>query len=325
MGLDRRSWARVLRRAGGTVVPLPGMGRRAAVGGVDALADELLGRLGEEPVVLVGHSQSCQVAVAVGARDPRVVGLLLLGPTTDPRLLRRGRLATRWARTAVHEPWWQVPLLLAQWLTTGPRRMVELWRRTSRDRTDQRLRGVTVPVVVVRGSRDALCPRDWVQQLAQLAPRGRLVELPGAAHMTPQTDPDDVVRLLRELAASAVVHARAVTVRPARPEDAAALHRVSVAAIQESAAGHYDQRQRDAWAGRRTEEGHRLLVERTRTLVAEVDGGVAGFASVALAPVGQLRAGEVDLAEMYRAVGLLQKGHLVEVDRAALVGQYVGA
>ncbi|WP_104164504.1 AAA family ATPase [Arthrobacter sp. SX1312] len=31
------------------------------------------------------------------------------------------------------------------------------------------------------------------------------------------------------------------------------------------------------------------------------------------------------LAEMYRAVGLLQKGHLVEVDRSALVGQYVGA
>ena len=31
------------------------------------------------------------------------------------------------------------------------------------------------------------------------------------------------------------------------------------------------------------------------------------------------------LAEMYRAIGLLQRGHLVEVDRAALVGQYVGA
>src|SRR5437764_12751667 len=31
------------------------------------------------------------------------------------------------------------------------------------------------------------------------------------------------------------------------------------------------------------------------------------------------------LAEMYRAVGLPQKGPLVEVDRAGLVGQYVGA
>src|SRR5918998_3886283 len=30
------------------------------------------------------------------------------------------------------------------------------------------------------------------------------------------------------------------------------------------------------------------------------------------------------LAEMYRAMGLLQSGHLVEVDRAGLVGQYVG-
>jgi stage V sporulation protein K len=30
------------------------------------------------------------------------------------------------------------------------------------------------------------------------------------------------------------------------------------------------------------------------------------------------------LAQMYRSIGLLQKGHLVEVDRAGLVGEYVG-
>jgi len=31
------------------------------------------------------------------------------------------------------------------------------------------------------------------------------------------------------------------------------------------------------------------------------------------------------LAEMYRSMGLLERGHLVEVDRSGLVGQYVGA
>jgi stage V sporulation protein K len=31
------------------------------------------------------------------------------------------------------------------------------------------------------------------------------------------------------------------------------------------------------------------------------------------------------LAEMYRSIGLLRRGHLVEVDRAGLVGQFVGA
>ena len=30
------------------------------------------------------------------------------------------------------------------------------------------------------------------------------------------------------------------------------------------------------------------------------------------------------LAQMYRSVGLLRRGHLVEVDRSGLVAQYVG-
>jgi pimeloyl-ACP methyl ester carboxylesterase len=77
--------------------------------------------------------------------------------------------------------------------------MAALWRRTAPDRIDQRLRCLRVPVVVVRGTRDALVPRDWAAHLAGCAPRGRLVELPGAAHMTPQTHPDEVGALIRDL------------------------------------------------------------------------------------------------------------------------------
>ncbi|MFQ1003976.1 alpha/beta fold hydrolase [Modestobacter sp. SSW1-42] len=201
LGLDERSSARVRRRTGGRVVLLPGMGRRGPVGSLPELTARLQAALGPGPVLLVGHSQSCQVVAAVAERDPRVAAVLLLGPTTDPRLRRPWALAGRWVRTALGEPWWQAPLVLAQWLRTGPRAMTALWRRLSPDRVDERLRRVGVPVLVVRGSRDALCPPEWAAHLADAAPRGRLVELPGAGHMTPHTRPDQLAALVRAMQA----------------------------------------------------------------------------------------------------------------------------
>jgi pimeloyl-ACP methyl ester carboxylesterase len=127
-----------------------------------------------------------------------VTGLVLLGPSTDPRLRSPLRLTLRWLLTAVFEPLWQLPLVLAQWSRTGPSRMRALWRQAAPDRIDRRLARVPVPVVVVRGRRDRLCDADWARSLAATAPAGRLVELAGAAHMTVQTRPDAVAALLAE-------------------------------------------------------------------------------------------------------------------------------
>jgi pimeloyl-ACP methyl ester carboxylesterase len=201
LGLDDRSFARVLALVPVTVVLLPGMGLPVPCPSVDALARQLLERLGNGPVVLVGHSQSCQVvAAAAQAGGSRVAAVVLLGPTTDPRLRRFPVLARRWLRTAVHEPLWQVPLILAQWWRTGPRAMVRLWRAAAPDRIDRRLGGLGVPVVVVRGTRDALCPRDWAERLVGASLLGRSVEIPGAAHMTVHSHPDQVAAILREAA-----------------------------------------------------------------------------------------------------------------------------
>ncbi|TKJ22397.1 hypothetical protein A6V29_06470 [Blastococcus sp. CCUG 61487] len=180
-----------------TVLPLPGMGCRKPVPALGSLADEVIASLGAGPVVLAGHSQSCQVVAAVAERDPRVAAVVLLGPTTDPRLRRRGGLALAWLRTAAGEPWRQVPRLLAQWLHTGPRAMAALWRRLAPDRIDERLSRVPAPVTVVRGARDVLCRADWAEAVVRAAPRGRLGEIAGAAHMTVHTHPDEVAALLR--------------------------------------------------------------------------------------------------------------------------------
>ncbi|MGY1642224.1 alpha/beta fold hydrolase [Geodermatophilus sp. SYSU D00703] len=201
LGLDARSSARLRRLLPGDVVVLPGMGCAAPVPPLEELAARLRDVLGPGPVLLVGHSQSCQV-VAAAAADPRVAGLVLLGPTTDPRLRAFPALARRWLGTALREPWWQLPLVLAQWVHTGQRAMRELWRAAAPDRIDVRLRGVRVPVTVVRGTRDRLCPRDWAGTVAAAAPLGRLVEVRGAAHMTVQTHPREVAAVLREASAS---------------------------------------------------------------------------------------------------------------------------
>ena len=60
LGLDERSSSRVRERLPADVVLLPGMGLRGPVPPLEELAAALCARLGEGPVLLVGHSQNCQ-------------------------------------------------------------------------------------------------------------------------------------------------------------------------------------------------------------------------------------------------------------------------
>jgi pimeloyl-ACP methyl ester carboxylesterase len=195
LGLDGRSSARLRELLPGRVVLLPGMGLAAPVPTLGALADLLLAELGDGPVVLIGHSQSCQV-VAAAAGDARVAAVVLLGPTTDPRLRSAAGLARQWLRTAVHEPLRTMPSVVAQWWRTGPRSMAALFRTAAPDRIDRRLAHVQVPVLVVRGTRDRLCPHDFAARVAAAAPQGRLLEIEGAAHLTPQTHPEEIAELV---------------------------------------------------------------------------------------------------------------------------------
>jgi len=51
-----------------------------------------------------------------------------------------------------------------------------------RDRMENRLPKVIAPVLVVRGDRDPIVSESWAEQVARLAPQGRLIVVPGAAH-----------------------------------------------------------------------------------------------------------------------------------------------
>jgi thioesterase domain-containing protein len=122
LGLDDRVWSGVRRRLAGEVgvVLLPALGERADRT-VDLAVDEQARRLlrqlagrGDGPVVLVGHSASCPVVVEAANQSSLVVGLVLIGPVTDPRGRTWPRMLWQWMRTAVHERPGEVPVLAPQ-------------------------------------------------------------------------------------------------------------------------------------------------------------------------------------------------------------------
>jgi pimeloyl-ACP methyl ester carboxylesterase len=210
LGLDDRAWAFVrdqLHRPVRTVF-LPALGRRSSPGtdlGVERQADRLLRELtmdGANAVVLVGHSASCAVVVEAASRSPIVVGLVLIGPVTDPREWTWPSMVRQWLRTARHEHLWELRMLVPQYWRAGASTMARGMDAMRWYRTDLALARLDVPVVVVRGGKDRIAGADWSRTLAAIA-RGRLQTVWGAGHMVPLTHPEAVVTAVHEVGSAA--------------------------------------------------------------------------------------------------------------------------
>jgi pimeloyl-ACP methyl ester carboxylesterase len=59
------------------------------------------------------------------------------------------------------------------------------------------LAAIGVPVVVVSGEDDAICPPALQRELVELCPPAELASIPGCGHMAPLEDPDAVIQILR--------------------------------------------------------------------------------------------------------------------------------
>lgn len=191
------------------VVELPAFGRPAPPGIALApgdLAGQLLARLdalAAGPAVLFGHSASCQIVAEAAARAPeRVAGLVLVGPTTDPRATSWPALAARWLRTAGHEAPGQVRRLVHDYTRTGLGGMLRGMRAARRHRIDRTLDAVRCPVLVVRGHYDRIAPADWTAALATAAPHGRAHTLSAGGHMVPITHPTALAAVIEEFLAT---------------------------------------------------------------------------------------------------------------------------
>jgi len=193
LGASSRTFERLaprLARAGTVhLLDLPGFARVPAP--PNGLGVEEMGRLvtrwaglaGVGEATFVGHSMGTQVVTEAVAASPGIAShAVLVGPTVDHRARTAVRQVLRLARSAAHEPHRVRALLLRTYAQCGPHWYARVLEDMLRHRIEERLRHVDVPVLVVRGEHDHVAPGPWADLLADAAPHGRAVTVPGAAH-----------------------------------------------------------------------------------------------------------------------------------------------
>jgi pimeloyl-ACP methyl ester carboxylesterase len=170
---------------------------------LNELADALIEWLGVRGIVspiLVGQSHGCQVIVEAVTRAPELASALVLNA---PTMLAEHRSigAQLWLvmLDAPREPLSLVPHVVRDYVVAGPVRILATLKDALRDRIEDKLSAVRVPVSIVTGARDPVSPPAWGERLARLV-GARLTVVPGAAHAVPFSHPDALAAEILALA-----------------------------------------------------------------------------------------------------------------------------
>jgi pimeloyl-ACP methyl ester carboxylesterase len=150
------------------------------------------------PAALIGNSFGCQIIAELAVRHPDVVERIVLqGPTTDPHGNSAWEQFRRWQRNNPNEPFTHKIVSVRDYADCGVRRIWETWMISLRDHIEEKLPRISVPALVVRGSRDPIVPQQWAEEAARLLPRGKLVVIPDGRHTINFSSPIEFTRVLR--------------------------------------------------------------------------------------------------------------------------------
>ncbi|MDR6416961.1 alpha/beta hydrolase [Pseudarthrobacter sulfonivorans] len=194
IGMSHRYFRRLqilLAQHGDTYsIDLPGFGatprpdRQLSVPDYAAIVAATLKKMGATRVVVIGHSMGTQFATELAVQHPDLVShAALLGPVVDSarRTIRQQSMAL--GLDSLMESPMGNAIVVTDYARSGLRwYLTELPVMMSYD-LEVRLGAVTQPVLVIRGSRDPVASRPWCHKLADTAPNGRFLEIPGKPHI----------------------------------------------------------------------------------------------------------------------------------------------
>lgn len=167
---------------------MAGMGR--------LLNDFVIAELLDNPV-LVGHSMGSQVVTEAAAQRPDLYSqIVLIAPTVNAHERSIGRQSLRMLQDLVDESPQVLALGLKNYLKAGPRWFAKKLHSMMDHEIEKTLPHVQAHTLVIRGTRDPVCPHDWAEQVTALLPDGRLVEIPGRGHETMVKDGECAAELI---------------------------------------------------------------------------------------------------------------------------------
>ncbi|MGN6473861.1 MAG: alpha/beta fold hydrolase [Mycobacteriales bacterium] len=198
--------AELLARTRRVLLPdMPGFGHSrgpARLRSVEEFAAALGALLRHEvgaPADVIGNSFGTQIALALAESEPDAVRrLVLIGPTMDRAARTYPKVLGRWLRTAPIEPPSLTVSLIHSYLLCGVRTPALAFRASMRDRPEQRISKIPHEVLLVRGMRDRIAPRSWLEELQGNASRAEIAEVPDTAHTVDYAAPKQVAPIVTE-------------------------------------------------------------------------------------------------------------------------------
>ncbi|MGP9503859.1 alpha/beta fold hydrolase [Specibacter sp. AOP5-B1-6] len=150
-----------------------------------ALLIEFVEVEGLDRPVLVGHSMGTQVVAEAAAQRPELFPeVVLVAPTVNRHERTIGRQALRMVQDLFGESPTVMVLGMQNYVKTGPRWFIKKLRSMMEHTIEQTLPRIRAHTLVIRGSRDHVCPQDWVEEVTALIPDATMVEVDGRRHET---------------------------------------------------------------------------------------------------------------------------------------------
>jgi 3-oxoadipate enol-lactonase len=176
----------------------------------------LMDRLDIEKCILVGHSMGGYISLAFANAYPgRLAGLGLIATQAAADAPERRQARYKTAETVAHKGARVVASDMVDILTPKNELLASIKELILRaqptgivgslkgmaERADMTglLNTISVPAVVIAGTADQLLPIERMHTLAQMLPKGWLVEVQGGGHMLMMEEPQHVAGALRQL------------------------------------------------------------------------------------------------------------------------------